>query len=192
MNKVLLFALASLLTITGFSQRYEKRLKAVSLYDEQTFYLNGGTRAAFGGKSRAAYKIELPKNTVTWYYSVTVTQKENNPGPINLLSQLTRILDQTGVTAVATNAILTPTGSGVCDAYLIGNNYIQSFLAKGEFSYDMNNSRENYRNGTIKIDMKPHYVRDFYIGFKNPSLSQGVTINFSAVALVDETVWVNN
>lgn len=170
-----------------YGQETPVRYNAISLYSEQMFYLNGGLRATVGGQSRVGYKIELPANTVEWYYSVTVERSElKNIGMLNLFSQLTHLIDKTGIGAIATTSILTPTGSGVCNVYLISNNNIGAFKAKQQFNYDVDHSVLNYKSGVVRIKMKPGYFNNFYIGFQNPSSMEGVTVRFSAVAIVEE------
>ena len=182
---ILFYGLVSLLS--SHAQGEQVTYKTVSLYAEQTFYLNGGMRALAGGKSRSTYKIELPPNTVEWYYSITVERNQSkNLETLNLLSQLTGLIDQTGLSTIATSSLLTPTGSGVCDAFLLAGSSVQNFLAKQAFNYDLDHSRTNYKNGTVKIIMKPGYISNFYICFRNPSASEGVTVRFSAVAVIAE------
>lgn len=156
----------------------------------QTFYLNGGTKATFGGKSRTWFNIPLPKNTVEWYYSFTTTKNENSSSTIGLLSQLTKLYDPTGITAIATNAILTPSGAGVCDIYLMDRANSDKFTNKvdnwgGTYSYKVNGSRENYKNGTVQI--KDILSGNWCLGFKNPSATEGISITFEVVAIVEET-----
>jgi hypothetical protein len=174
----------------AFSLRAQERsikYKTVSLYEEQTFYLNGGVKATVEGRSRVTYKIELPANTVEWYYSITVERNEtNNIEAVNLLSQLTRLIDKTGISSIVASSLLTPTGSGACDAYLISNENVGAFIAKRQFHYDFNHSVLNYKNGVVRVTMKPGYLNDFYIGFKNSNSMEGVTVRFSAVAILSE------
>lgn len=156
----------------------------------QTFYLNGGTKATFGGKSRTWFNIPLPKNTVEWYYSFTTTKNQNSSSSVGLLSQLTRLYDPTGMTAIATNAILTPSGAGVCDIYLMDRANSDKFIEKvdnwgGSYSYKINGSRENYKNGTVQI--KDILSGNWCLGFKNPSATEGISITFEVVAIVEET-----
>ena len=54
-------------------------LKDTIIVQQRSYYLNGGARAAFGGKSRATLKIDLPQNTKRWYYSFTTS-----PGKMGL------------------------------------------------------------------------------------------------------------
>lgn len=55
--------------------------------------------SGFGGKSRTSIKIDLPPNTMEWYYSFTTTEVENGTANLNLAMQLSRMLvDPSGQT----------------------------------------------------------------------------------------------
>lgn len=156
----------------------------------QTFYLNGGARASMGGKSRTWFNISLPQNTVEWYYSFSTTKGESSTATIGLLSQLTKLYDPTGMTAIATNAIFTPTGAGVCDIYLMNRKNADAFIEKvdnwgGSFSYQVSGSRQNYKNGTVQV--RDITSGNWCLGFKNPSSTEGLSITFEVVAIVEET-----
>lgn len=172
-------------------QTQEIQLNAVQIITPQTFYLNGGLRATFGGKSRTSFYLKLPPNTVEWYYSFTTSRNENDNNSIDLVSQLTNLIDPTGLTSLATSSILTPTGAGVCDIYLMDRANSDAFLQKvdnnGEtYYYNVQGSRQNGKDGTVEIDD----ITDdgLYLGFKNPSASEGINITFEAVAIVQKVV----
>jgi tetratricopeptide (TPR) repeat protein len=190
MKQILTILFLAFLTVTTNGQTVQKERKVVQAMTPQTFYLNGGTKATFGGKSRTWFNIPLPTNTVEWYYSFTTTKNENSSSTIGLLSQLTRLYDPTGMTAIAANAILTPSGAGVCDIYLMDRANSDKFMDKvdnwgGSYSYQVNGSRENYKNGTVQI--KDILTGNWCLGFKNPSATEGISITFEVVAIVEET-----
>ena len=190
MKQIFTILFLTVLTISVNGQTVQKERKVVQVMTPQTFYLNGGTKATFGGKSRTWFNIPLPKNTVEWYYSFATTKNENSSSTIGLLSQLTRLYDPTGMTAIATNAILTPSGAGVCDIYLMDRANSDKFTDKvdnwgGTYSYKVNGSRENYKNGTVQI--KDILSGNWCLGFKNPSATEGISITFEVVAIIEET-----
>ncbi len=190
MKQILTILFLIFLTVKTNGQTFRTERKVVQVMTPQTFYLNDGTKATFGGKSRTWFNIQLPTNTVEWYYSFTTTKNENSSSTIELLSQLTRLYDPTGMTAIATNAILTPSGAGVCDIYLMDRANCDKFMDKveywgGSYSYKVNGSRENYKNGTVQI--KDIVSGNWSLGFKNPSASEGISITFEVVAIVEET-----
>ena len=189
MKQILGILFLVLLTAATNGQTLQKERKVVQVLTPQTFYLNGGTRATFGGKSRTLFDIQLPANTVEWYYSLTTTKNENSTSPIGLLSQLTTLYDPTGMTAIATNSILTPSGAGACDIYLMDRKNAIVFNAKDYFFYQRIGSRENFKNGTVQI--KDILTGNWCLGFKNPSATEGISITFEVVAIVEESIIIN-
>lgn len=190
MKRILTILFFVYLSYPVSGQTIEKERKAVQVMPPQTFYLNGGTRATFGGKSRTWYNISLPKNTVEWYYSFTTTKNKNSSATIGLLSQLTKLYDPTGMTAIAANTILTPSGAGACDIYLMDRDNANAFSKKvdnfgGTYYYQVSGSRENFKDGTVQI--KDILTGNWCLGFKNPSSSTGISITFEVVAIVEET-----
>ena len=178
-----------LLTVSVQGQIFIKERKPVQVLHQQTFYLNSTARAALGGKSKTWFNVPLPPNTVEWYYSFTTTKGEKSKASVELFAQLTKLIDPTGITAVATTAIFTMPGAGVCDIYLMDKDNANIFLEKNRnrdsFDYDLSASRENFRNGTVRIDN--YKGQECYLGFKNPSPTEGVAITFEIVAIVEET-----
>ncbi|RDC55929.1 tetratricopeptide repeat protein [Pedobacter chinensis] len=171
------------------AQTVQRERKVVQVMTPQTFYLNGRARGTLGGKSSTVFNITLPKNTVEWYYSFTTTKGEKPKVNIGLLSQLTRLYDPTGVTAVATNAIFTPSGAGVCDIYLMDKENCSKFMntidqLRGTYVHNSDGSRENYRDGTVYI--KDVLEGSWCLGFRNPSATEGTSITFEVVAIVEE------
>jgi hypothetical protein len=170
------------------SQTVVKELKTVQVLTPQTFYLNGGNRATFGGKSRETYTFKLPPNTVEWYYAFTTSTGADPTQSIKLMAQLTRIIDPSGFTEIATSAILTPSGAAVCDIYLMDPENTGVFINKDDnwgstLIHHKNYYRGNYKNGTVQIKDMPS--KTYCLGFKNPSAVQGINITFEVVAIVD-------
>src|SRR5690606_35638974 len=157
MKQILTILYFAYLTVSGNGQTIQKETKVVQVMPPQTFYLNGGTRATFGGKSRTWFNIQLPKNTIEWYYSFTTTKGESSKATIGLLSQLTKLYDPTGMTAIATNAILTPSGAGVCDIYLMDRANCDKFMDKvdnwgGTYTYIVKDRKSTRLNSShVKI-----------------------------------------
>lgn len=173
------------------AQTLVRERKTVQVLTPQTFYLNGGNRAAMGGKSRVWYNVQLPANTVEWYYAFTTTKGQDPTASIQLMAQLTKLVDPSGLTAIATNAILTPSGAAVCDLYLMDRPNADKFMEKvdnwgGSYTYLINGSRLNYKEGTVQV--KDAVSGSYCLGFKNPSAVQGISITFEVVAIVEETV----
>jgi hypothetical protein len=189
--KVTLLLLTLFVGLNSQAQTTTKTRKVVPILTEQTFYLNGGVRATFGGKSRTYYQIDLPQNTVEWYYIFTTSEGKSSSSGLNLIPQLTRVLDPTGMTGILATSILSPTGSNTCDIYVMDRRNADAFQSKvdltgGTYSYNVSGSRENYRNGTVQI--KNLLNGTHYIGIKNPSSSTGINVKLEVAAIVEETI----
>lgn len=190
--KYLYTLLSSLLVIFSVSaQTPQRNLKAVPVITQQTFYLNGGIRSQFGGQSRTIYQINLPVNTMAWFYTLTTQpEQSNNSLPLNLVSQLSQLLTGSNLLSSLATEIVTPQGSGACDTYLFQNE--QNALAfrdkvdlRGGIFYSiMTGSRTNFLNGTVEIPGTGQMV--YFLGFKNPSGTQGIKVTFDVAAIVEE------
>ncbi len=181
-------AILMLSILSSEAQLIVKERKAVQLMPQQTFYLNSTARAAFGGKSRAGFNVVLPPNTVEWFYSFTTTKGEKPKTSVELFSQLTKLIDPTGMTAVATNAIFTVPGSGACDIYVMSKDNGGVFLERSSttdmFDYDAASARENFQNGTVRLDNITK--GEWTLGFRNRNATEGIAITIEVVAIVED------
>lgn len=184
---VFLFFVSS--SVTG--QILQRKLQVVSVITQQTFYLNGGIRSQFGGQSRAIFQINLPQNAIAWYYTLsTQPGQSNNSQSLNLASQLSQLITGSNLLSTLATEIVTPQGSGACDTYLFQNeqNAIafqdKVDLRRGIFYYIITGSRTNFLNGTVEIPGTGQNL--YFLGFKNPSETQGITVTFDVAAIVEE------
>jgi len=193
--RLLLLDLILLLTyLQGNSQVESFQNKVVQILEPQTFYLNSKTK--IGGKNRIDFQIILPENTVEWYYSFTTAENKdaNSASGLNLLTQLSRLVDETGISATALQTVFSPTGTYVCDAYLMNAPGRQEFYQTNEmggWSYTkpssyLEGTRENFKNGVIPI--KQLTSGTFYLGFRDPSTTEGEWITLEVAAVVQERV----
>lgn len=147
---------------TTYTSKFEKvlvdsKFVTKTLINNENYWVNSGMNSFFnsGGKSRIAIPIILPKNTVEWYYSFSSTRNktdiENNMKSMNLASELSGLIDQTGLLSFGINALSKPPGANYCDIYLIDTNNHGKFLSKEAFSYNPSTSRENLISGVVKI-----------------------------------------
>ncbi len=188
----LLCCIGVFLSITQSTQAQNNTRKIISLLTPQSFKLNGGLNAAFvGGKSRTYYEITIPAGTVEWYFSFSASKAPQNASALQLVTQLTRLVDPSGTTALAVSALTSPEGADVCDIMVMDGVNTNLFMQKADLNgkridANISASRANYRNGTVQ-------VRDwimpgkYYIGFKNPSSSAPINISLEAAAIVEET-----
>jgi len=172
----------------GFSQSGTGNYKVVPVVSSQDFYLNGGARSAFGGKSRTFIMVTLPANTVEWYYAVTTTPKQGQGPQLGLAGQLAKLLlPGSGLASSVLTSIIMPTGSGVCDVYLFSDQgNLNKFIQKQDPAMSVTSGmRENFRHGVVQI--KDAVQGTYYLGMKNPSGMQGINITVEVTALVKES-----
>ncbi len=173
----------------------------VPIQEKLTYSLDGGLTASVNGNSRAVYEIELPENTIEWFYVFSSHSDEKTLKKTSeissLASQLTRFLDPSGNTAIATSALITPSGSSQCNIYFLptkddAENFLnktdRSMSGDDSWSYITKNSFEAVSEGKIKIT---NVLRGkCYLGFQNPSFNSPIKVVFEASAIT-ETVDVN-
>lgn len=185
MKNLFLGIIGLFFTLTLFSQRTVKERVAVQLIAPQKVYLNGGARAALGGQSRTWFQVILPENTVEWFYAFSTGQSSSN---IGFYSQLTQLNDPRGKSAIPSEALYIPQGSGTCDVFLLDRANADAFYSKVDLSggsYFVQNQKMNFRSGFVRIN---HLLNgDWYIGLRNPSTYEGVYISLEAVAIVEQT-----
>ena len=175
-------------------ERYlvKKEYKPVTIIEPSKYYVNSGSNATFlGGKSRISLLVQLPQNTVEWYYTFTASRDEElinkARSSSNLTGQLTRLIDPSGILNIGVN-LLTPTpGADYCDIYLLTQENKRLFEEKAEYRYFPEGSRENIMSGAVKI--KSALFQNLFIGIKNPDSKVGIHIAIEAVAIVLQEEW---
>jgi hypothetical protein len=162
----------------------------VTLIQQRTIYLNGGARAAFGGKSRTTIKVDLPEKTKSWYYSFSTAPGESGAANLDLGLQLAALsIDPSGVTSGALSQLTVPKGASTIDVYLLDESNSDLFKMKvdnsdGTFRYVREGTIENTAQGIVQIDdVKSGTI---YLGLKNPSTLNGVNIVLEVVAIVEK------
>lgn len=190
-NYVLLFLLL-LFSQLGYTQKYESQLETKQLVESRSIYLNGGLNATFGGKSRTYLEIDLPPNTIKWYYSFSTKKGESGTQNLDLAIQLAGIiLDPSGISSTTLSAIKVPDGVSSADIYLLDRPNIDKFLSKkdlygGSFSYNMEGTAQSTKQAVVEIDgIRSGTV---YLGLKNPSTTNGVNISIEVVAITETRV----
>jgi len=195
---LLLILLFSNVVIGQETESYNIELKQGEKFERilppQQVYINSATK--IGGKTRVYFTVNLPENTVRWFYVVTTTKGEGEGQSLNILAQLTAATLTGGMSTLATagsKMITMPSGSGgVIDSYLLDRTNLDVFTSKGDnwgqsLYYNMEGTRANYKSGLVMINTpNPFYT---FIGIKNPSASVGVNVNIEAIAIVKEIDW---
>jgi hypothetical protein len=150
----------------------------VPIISQQSFYLKGTFNS-----SRQVLQINLPANTVEWYYTVTTRKGPGQFTNNDLTGQLVKLVDpDRGITNKA--SVHVPVGSGVCDVYLMTNpreakKYVNKRPAD---SFLMNDSRENYISGAVMV--KDFLDGSCFLIIRNPDSNRGVSVNIEVSAVV--------
>lgn len=178
----------------SISQEYEIKREAHRLIENRAYHLNGGLNAAFGGNSRTFIKIDLPPNTVEWYYSFSTTQGKSGTKNLTLAVQLVSMLnDPTGLTSKAVSAFEVPSGEASADIFLLDNKNLKGFRDKydqngGTFSFITEGTVQNLKQAVVKVDDVKS--GSWFLGLRNPSTTTGLNINIEVVAITETKVLI--
>jgi hypothetical protein len=146
----------------------------------QKFILNSKTN--IGGKDKTVYVVDLPPNTIEWYYSIRTSAPTDKNLALNLSTQIAALAINPDIDP---SKIKIPAGTGRCDMYLfLDRENADNFEAEKSFQHDKRYSRENFSSGVVKI-LNPQTNR-FYLGFKNPRNLHAVCITLDIVAIVKQ------
>ena len=192
MKHIFNFLLLSTISIIVNGQEIKTARESNQIIETRSIYLNSGSRATFGGKSRTFIKIDLPENTVEWYYSFSTSTGQSGFKNLNLAVQLSSLLaDPTGLTATALSSVKVPSGSSSIDVFLCNRANIDKFMDKadswgGTYTYIIEGTVNNTKQAVVKVD--DVISGTWYIGIKNPSSLDGVNITIEVVAIVETQI----
>lgn len=176
------------------SQVQTKTQRVIKLIEPQSFYLNGGTKTMVGGNSRIGFKIDLPPNTIEWYYAFTTEPTKSQEQNIQLENQLRLLLSTTGISGNILNMIKIPAGQGLIDVFLTDRKGYDIFFKKDFFgmweytspNHTIEGSRTNIKDGKVKIDDVKFGTH--FLVIRNTSATTGVNVKLEVVAILEEVV----
>ena len=156
---------------------------------KEKFYLNSRSNALIkGGKNRIIFPVNLPKNTVEWFYVFTASRKEadikNTLKTFNLAGSLTTFINQDKSLQNSVNSLNAPPGADICDIYVLDEKNARLFIGNEDYTYDIEASRENFKSGIIEVAKKSK--SKLFLGIKNPDNIYGIHVSFEIVAIVEE------
>lgn len=167
--------------------------KVLPLVEDRQYELAGGVIVL--NTSRVIIPVNLPENTIEWYYMFVSYSDEDvlekRRTEINLASQLSLALDKTGLTSDLISGLLTPNGSSCSNIYVFGDRYnAVNFVNKTDYdlfpeywSYYSQVSIKSATHGRQMIGFSPK--EQFYIGIQaGPS---PVVVDVEIVAIIDES-----
>ncbi|MCB0534743.1 MAG: hypothetical protein KDD14_21240 [Saprospiraceae bacterium] len=169
----------------------KKKYKAISIHEPSAFYLNSTSNEDFkGGKSRIVIPVNLPQNTVEWYYVISSTRNEAeikaSMKQFQLLGDINKAIAGLNPTTtalnIAMNLITQPPGADYCDVYLMDYYNQGNFLAKQQFKYTIQGSREHITSASAKINCCNQ--GQWYLAIQNPDTWYGIHVGVEVVAIV--------
>jgi tetratricopeptide (TPR) repeat protein len=195
MKRVLLLAVITLISSLMFGQEKQDVRgiidpigEPVQIIESRRIYLASGSRSLFEGTSRTFLKIDLPPNTVKWYYSFSTSEGISGTQNINLFIQLAGLLnDPSGITSGLISKLKVPKGVASADIFLCDRPNIDLFLEKAySFNYTMEGSVQNHKQAVVEID--DITTGTVFLGLRNPSVLDGIIISIEVVAITDEII----
>lgn len=184
---------------TTWSSRTEDYLdtviyKSVPLHQKQDFYINSATNV--GGQTRTYLPINLPKNTVSWFYTLSCSRKESEieqvKNRMNLAGEIASLISTPmvgGVASITASMISQPPGANQCDIFLMDHSNLTPFINKSwdGFSYITEGTRQNFKSGVVKISNAKS--PNMYLGLRNEDMMHGIHVALEVVAIVREDVY---
>ena len=171
---------------------YDTTFTVVTLSSPQSFYLDSRIVSQISGRSRLTLPITLPQGSLSWYYSFSAMEAKNEPMEwVSLASQLTKLVDKSGISAVIISRFVQPTGTASCDIYVLNTEGVSQFEQKNDdkWQYDRNTSRQNMTGGIVQSAVSN---RQFSIGLSNPSLKSGINVRIEISAVVGKLAPIYN
>ncbi len=183
MKNLLLALLVFCATFQSNAQTSRQDYMVVPIISQQSFYLKAASVNKRHSSSGQILQVNLPANTVAWYYTVTTRTGHGQFSNSDLTGQLVKMVDPaSGITNKA--SVRVSAGSGLCDVYLMTNplevnKYINNRPA---VSFLMNDSREHYISGAVMV--KDFLDGSCFLVIRNPNSSGGVNVNIEVTAIV--------
>ncbi|MGI4734236.1 MAG: DUF1036 domain-containing protein [Janthinobacterium lividum] len=183
--------------VTGSIRRWDetnkelltrKRYRTVHVLQPQVGYLAPYVSL---NSSRSLIPVQLPANTVSWFYEFTAyrdqAQMRAAQQKFQLLAQLTRLADDSGFLEKVANVLTAPPGGDICNVYLISDPAQSDlFQAKQTFTYLRDGTRSNLTSAVVPV-INPT-GQQVYLGLHNPAQLYGINYALEVVAVVEEDV----
>ncbi len=197
--KIPLLIIFSILTINNNGYAQEGNLKTVTVLKSQKRYLSG--IGGLNGVSKLVIPINLPENTVSWYYAFSALDDKSESQKTDLIFNLGSIIlkaytgNWVGVIPGILKTISPPPGTQTCDVYHFPNyaeaeKFERTAIFK-EYSYVVPSTQKGLSSGYGEITQSPYLKGTQYLGLANPTLAKGVLVSIEVVALVWEEVKIN-
>lgn len=179
MKILISFGMLLLLIGSALAQDVSYEDRVVQIQKEQTFSLSVVD-------ARSSIPVEIPQNVVEWYIAVWTSVDANASNPLSLFTQVSRLVDPTGVSAIAIGAITTPSGTNKCDVEITDLANQRKFMKGAGSAYVVYDelSRKNFTHGIIKVSGK--YKGNFHILLYNGSFTTSIVVHVEVTAIIRE------
>ena len=151
---------------------YYNLVKTYELHSlSEDYKMNVKARGNLMNENFSKVQIQLPENTVSWYFSFNCVEKKENNAALGLFKALLKFFDPTkGLASDAIDQIMQPKGSVDCNVWL-EDEYGNRLATKITHLTDGKMEEKQYINGT------------YYLVFENPFFARGISINLDIVAM---------
>ena len=191
--RICLFFIFCLFSCLEMSGQYKE--VSVPIYND-VVTLHSALHFGVGVESRKYISIQIPPNTVRWYYSFSAknTQSEanNSKNQSSLLSSLANA--STHAVASLVSSGLQKTASSVdCSVYLLNSSSdINNFLKNNHYSIIKYCSREGFVSAQNVIVDGGHFLEGMqYLAIVNNNWQNAIYVNIQVVAVVQEPITDN-
>ena len=140
--------------------------------------------------NRTYVPVQLPANTISWYYSVSSNLSDAGTPTLGLLAGLIKIVDPSlGLVANGISKLEAPTGTADCNVYLIKDtDNLNTFLKKnGTFTCYSEGTRKNINSGVVDVEISSQTGTTWYLGLENPDLKDAINVTIEVVAIVKKS-----
>ncbi|MBO7596956.1 MAG: hypothetical protein J6T70_07930 [Bacteroidales bacterium] len=140
--------------------------------------------------NRTYIPVQLPANTISWYYSVSSNLSDAGTPTLGLLAGLVKIVDPSlGLVANGVSKLQAPTGTADCNVYLIKDtDNLNTFLKKnGTFTCYAEGTRKNINSGIVDVNISSKTGVTWYLGLENPDLKDAINVTIEVVAVVKKS-----
>lgn len=183
MKFIALFIVSTFILVHAIAQSF----KIESLYENQQFQLNSGSRALVGGQSRTYIPISIPQGALQIIYTVKSTVNYDAGQNIKLVAELSANLTGNVLLAKLIDKVNMPPSNAVIDVYVLPNDNINlgNFMAKKDgiwkeyTDYACSGSLGCKR--AINVDRNMTKV---YLALRNPSAFNKIIAVVDVVAII--------
>lgn len=184
--------LLSLYMLPSVAQEYIQT--PVSIIPRTTYLLNSRTNALVGGKSAVAIEIELPENTLYWYYSVShfnseiaAEKAEKQP---DLFQKLQQVLYRKDTIGNQEHIKMGVPGNISGNTYLLSDSVSVDLLLNnlriGKPRYSNTFSRLLKNDHVVRISSPKYSKGKQYLAITNPATLDKIYTSIEVVAIVAE------